>query len=152
MISEENNSVLKILHDKLLDVDWRLIGSTNLALQGVGVKAEDIDIRIKVDDISKIQQALQPYCTKRIEYSKTDRFASYFGQFEINGVKIDVMAGAVSIERDIQVGDEVFSKNPIIVKIDDLSIPCVDLITEYNAYFAMGRRETAELIKIAINS
>lgn len=54
MISSKNITALKTLHDKLSGIDWRLIGSTNLALQGVDIETKDIDVRISIEDIQAV--------------------------------------------------------------------------------------------------
>jgi hypothetical protein len=151
MISEENVSALKILHDKLIDLDWRLIGSANLTLQGIDIIAKDIDIMVKVDNVQVVQTLLQQYCTKRIEYSKTGNFASYYGQFNINDVKIDVIAGLVLIKNGVQTTKDIFAKNPTIIDVEGMAIPCANLNTEYEAYIDLGRYDKAQLIKKSIN-
>ena len=149
MIPSKNITALKTLHDKLPDIDWRLIGSTNLALQSVDIGAKDIDVRIKVEDIQTVQSALQDYCKKHIEYSQSDGYSSFFGQFNIEGVQVDVMAGVV--EKDGVKTVDVLAIKPIAIEIDSMSIPCVDLKTEYNSYVSLGRKEKADLIMSAIN-
>ena len=118
-------------------------------MQGVDVEPKDIDIRIKIEDIQAVQNALQQYCMKKIEYSQSNGYSSFFGQFDIDGMQLDVMAGTV--EKDgvkIAVKDVKFC----IVDVDGAEIPCLSLQTEYEAYSNMGRHEKAGLIKAAIDS
>ncbi|MEI6054342.1 MAG: hypothetical protein WCQ49_03180 [Candidatus Saccharibacteria bacterium] len=151
MITDKNITALKTLHDKLSVIDWRLIGSTNLALQGVDIEAKDIDIRIGIEDIQAVQGALQNYCKKQIEYSQSDGYSPFFGQFNIDGVQVDVIADAV--EKDgVKTIDDLLIIKPIIVEVDGILIPCADLKTEYDAYIILGRYEKAELIKSAISN
>ncbi len=150
MISSENITALKTLHDKLSGIDWRLIGSTNLTLQGVDIEAKDVDIRISVEDIQAVQSALQDYCKKQIQYGQNDGYSSFFGQFNIEGVQVDVMAGVV--EKDDVKTVDVLAIKPIAIEIDGMSIPCVDLKTEYDAYISLGRNGKAVLIKSAIEN
>ncbi|NTW61910.1 hypothetical protein HGB25_00630 [Candidatus Saccharibacteria bacterium] len=151
MVPSKNINALKTLHDKLSDVDWRLIGSMNLALQGVDIEAKDIDVRINVEDIQTVQSALKDYCKKQIEYGQNDGYSSFFGQFNIEGVQVDVIAGIV--EKDgFKTTDDLLAIKPIVIEVYGISIPCVDLKTEYDAYISLGRKEKAVLIKSVIEN
>lgn len=150
MIPSENVNAILTLHNKLLGIDWRLIGSSNLALQGVDIEAKDVDISIKVEAIQAVQKALQEYCIKQIEYTHNNGYSSYFGHFTIEGVQVDVMAG--SVQKDgVKTSEDSQNVKPVFVKVDGIFIPCVDLNTEYDAYISMGRKEKAALIKKVID-
>lgn len=151
MISNKNIGALRTLSNRLERVDWRLVGSTNLALQGVNVEEKDIDVRILSKDVGVVQSALQPYCTKQIEYCENNGFSSFFGQFVIGGVQVDVMAGGINYKNVSISADDTFVKDPIAYEIDGILIPCTDLNIEYEAYVKLGRLEKAELIKVMID-
>jgi hypothetical protein len=150
MISDAHKSALRILATLLKGIDWRLVGSTNLALQGVAVQAKDIDIQIRKSDIDRTNVALHQYVKQPISYSETATFRSYFGRFEIAGIRVEVMAELQYMHDGNARNTLVFSKRPVDIQVANFRIPCTDLKTEYDSYIALERTEKASLIKATI--
>ena len=74
------------------EIEWVLVGSTNLALQGIDIQAKDIDIITTKDGADKIAELFKKNITKKVEYSEAERFKSFFGKLEIKGIKFEIMA------------------------------------------------------------
>ena len=71
---------------------WVLSGSTSLRLQGVAVPVKkDIDIITNAENAKKIDQVLKEYVIQPSAFSATDKYQSYFGIYEIDGVNVEVM-------------------------------------------------------------
>jgi D-hexose-6-phosphate mutarotase len=66
-------------------------GSLSLALQGIDVEPHDIDLLTDRQGAYRINAMLKKYEKKRVGYSETEKLSSYFGVFEIQGVKVEVM-------------------------------------------------------------
>lgn len=150
MIPKNNIKTLKILVKKLSNkkINWAIIGSTNLALQGVDVTANDIDILTNKEGAFLIGKLLKEFTIKPIEYKESERFKSYYGLFEINNIKIEIMG---DLQYKIPKGD-LWSKKSrlskkIIIKYQGLNIPVISLEQGYIAYSKMGRIEKANKIK-----
>lgn len=97
MRNQLSDSSIKVLADLAVmfrekNIFWILTGSSSLVLQGVDVFPHDLDIIISKDDISKVDSLLAEHRVKYPDYSSTDRFRSYYGKYQIDDVKIDIMA------------------------------------------------------------
>jgi len=86
-------AVLRVLNKKFKDkpIKWMLAGTTGLALQGVEISPNDIDILTDKEGAFQINELLKEYEVKPIKFRRSKIFESYFGKFKINGVEIDVM-------------------------------------------------------------
>ncbi|HPA25555.1 MAG TPA: hypothetical protein PLK76_02225 [bacterium] len=102
----ENNlklySILKKISEKLQDVNYALIGSINLYLQGLKTEPRDIDILTTSEDIIRIDNILQEYRTKKIYFDETDGRNSFRSFYEINDMEIEVLGNVNNVSRDIK--------------------------------------------------
>lgn len=73
------------------DIRWVLAGSLSLALQGVKITPGDIDILTNRDGAYGIADLLKKHQTRPVRFRSNKWARSYFGEFEIDGVKIEVM-------------------------------------------------------------
>lgn len=89
---EEKLKVIKKLA-KLIDRDkWVLVGGASRALQGIDDTINDIDILTDRVTAEKFYILLKNNVVKKLEMSENLPFKSYFGVYELDGVKIEVMA------------------------------------------------------------
>lgn len=144
MITNQRIEVLRIISKKLggKNINWCLVGSTNLALQGIEIEPNDIDIITDKQGAYEIGELLREYETRPVQYQEVGTFAGYKGKFKINNIEIEVI-GELKIKNVYKsiVG------HIIMVKIDSLVLPCMELKSEYEAYTRLGRKEKAELIR-----
>jgi hypothetical protein len=129
------------------DIRWRLTGSSNLCLQNIPVVPKDIDILVFSEDATKVQSVLASYCKEPLQYRESSQFRSFFGKFAINDIDIEIMSNVEIMKNGKWHIITALNSEPILIKIGDLSIPCVSLKDEYKGYVLMGRVEKAELIK-----
>ena len=141
----EKKKVLKIISERLKGkkINWCLIGSTNLRLQGINIKANDIDILTDEKGAHQIGKILKEYEIEPVQWRESKKLASYYGKFKINNVEVEIL-GETRIKN---VYYPLEQRKKIIIKIDDFEIPCANLKQEYQAYKNMERKEKAELIK-----
>lgn len=155
MISKENIEAIKIIAEKLNPekINWALIGSSNLALQGVDVEAHDIDILTDKEGALEMGKLLKEFTIEYVAYKESEKFKSYYGKFVINGVEVEIMGQLQNIN---PVGD-LWSESTnlsekIYIKVDDMEIPAISLKQEYQAYLQLGRQEKAEKIAKVLQS
>ncbi|MGM5488732.1 MAG: nucleotidyltransferase domain-containing protein [Nanobdellota archaeon] len=129
------SDALNILYDRI-NTDWVIIGSSSLYLQGVEVKPLDIDILS--DHAHDIGANLREYEVRPVTYSRAGIFESSFGEYCINGLKVEIMQGL-----KIRVGDEWMSFAegvlPKMVDYRGFRVPVLPLENELDAYERMGR-------------
>ncbi len=154
MLSKDYIKALRIIIDSLSNkkINWALIGSANLSLQGVDVDIEPDDIDISTDKAGAflIEKALKEFVISPVEYSACEeyKFRSYFGRFKIRGVLVEVMG---ELENQI-VGQDRWVKladlsQKTIVKTQGFQIPAIPLERECSLYSKIGRTDTAQKIK-----
>jgi len=150
---ERNINVLKIIIEKISksnNIDWILTGTTSLKLQGVDVPVNDIDILTGINGAYKLDNILCEYCTKKLEFSSTDKYKSYYGIYLINNVKVEVMGNF-----QYRLKSHIWSlpnnlNESSILNYEGLDIPVLSLQQEKQEYEAMGRLDKVEKINEAI--
>jgi len=136
MIRKEIADVLKFITKKFQDygIYWVIVGSVSLALQGLDLKPNDIDILTNKKDALKMNKLLEDYVMQPVKWSKNEEFDSYFGKFLINSVKVEIMG-----DLKIKMGGEWISlknrlRSPKFIKSEGISLP-VSPIKEQLEYY-----------------
>ena len=139
MINKKLLATLKIIDKKLRrkKVKWVLIGSVSLALQGIKIKAKDIDILTNKKGAFKINKLLKEYEVKPVKISRSKIFGTeYFGTFKIKGVKVEVMG---KLKKKLP--------SQKIVKIGGISLPVSSLKEELKAYKSLKKEKILTKLK-----
>ncbi len=88
---------LRILSETLSGIGarWVLVGSTASCLNGVEVQPKDIDVIVESGKAYEVDSvfASRFRVLRRVKYSSSEVYSSHYGVFEIQGVKVEVMAG-----------------------------------------------------------
>lgn len=129
------------------EIEWVLVGSTNLALQGIEMQAKDIDIVTTKDGANEIAELFKKNLTKKVDYSETERFKSYFGKLEIKGIKFEIMAELIYksekgewIKSESLVKKEYFDYKQFKVPVNPISL-------EKEFYLKINREDDAAKIE-----
>lgn len=143
VISRKFLDVLAIILDLLRNqkISWVLVGSTSLVLQGVNVSPKDIDILTDKKGALLINQLFKKFEVKPVKFSRSEMFESYFGEFNITNVKIEVMGNLKSKYGKKWVSQLNRIKSPIFVNFKGLKIPVSSLRDQFNAYEKLGRKK-----------
>jgi hypothetical protein len=150
MIKSSLIKVLHKIHNKLNinEVNWAVTGSLGLALHGMDIEVHDIDIQTDKSGAYEIEHRFLSYVVRNIEFSSSEKIRSYFGELNVDGIKVEIMG-------DIQkrLPDETW-ENKIDVRhkrcfinYHGLSIPVMSLEYECQAYYKLGRTEKADQIR-----
>ncbi len=137
---KENLDVIKKIFPLIKNYKWVLIGSTNLALQGIEVEAKDIDLLTNEKNAYLIGEALEKYAIETVHFKHTDIFDSHYGKFIIDGIELEIIGDTNESDKDID-------KYGINIKIDTYNISACSLKRELEAYIKLGRTEKAGLIR-----
>jgi predicted nucleotidyltransferase len=136
------NNVFKIIVDKLNGLNFAFIGSANLYIQGIQNEPRDIDILTTSSEIKKIDSLLSEYRTKDIYFDETEGRNSYRSFYKIDDFEIEVLGNVKNLVRDPK-----NLERKLLLKFDNLQLPCISLQDELETYNKMGRIEKANLIK-----
>ncbi len=143
MITEQFKSALKEI-SSILDYKqhpWALIGSTNLALQGIVTIPRDLDLVMRLKDLGVASKKFRRYNASRIEElfpdakdsawtAKLKRCPAFNVHFNIEGINVQIIG-----ERDN--GDYVsrlLANQLIYTNLDSFEIPCFTLDAEAQVY------------------
>jgi len=134
---------LKIIYRELKNkkIKWVLVGSTSLALQGVKIKPKDIDILTNKEGAFEIGKLLEEYEVKPVEFKRAKIFESYFGQFEIENVKVEVMGNLKEKKNNKWISLAKRLTSSKIIKIEKMQIPVSSLSEQFKSYERLGRKK-----------
>ena len=129
-------------------INWVLTGSLGMALQGMDIEVNDIDIQTDQRGAYEIEGLFSEHVVKAVYYKISERIRSHFGILEIEGVKVEIM-GDVQKLLDNQTWEEPVNIEQYRhwISLEGLQIPVLSLEYEHQAYRRMGRFEKAEKIK-----
>lgn len=129
-------------------IQWVVTGSLGMALHGVPLDVHDIDIQTDRTGAAGIERILNEYSTSPVKFRESERIRSYFGTFEIDGVKVEIMG-----ELQKRLADGTWEE-PVKVEtfrewlaFDGLEVPVMSLEYEVQAYYRMGRNERADMLR-----
>jgi len=93
MISKAHRKALRTIHGRLKDLDSprAIAGSLGLALQGLDVSVNDIDLQTDQEGAYKIQKAFRDAIVRNLTFSEADITRSYVGELKVHGVKVEIM-------------------------------------------------------------
>ncbi|MFA4942392.1 MAG: hypothetical protein WC564_02025 [Patescibacteria group bacterium] len=148
-------SALKTFYN-LIDnqnIKWILSGSTSLFIQGVDVViSNDIDILTDESGATALDKLLSAHQVKPMSYSETDKYKSYFGVYQIDQTKLEIM-GDFQYRLNNGSWSEVNQNNEVVFKtLMGMKLPLLKLEQELIEYENMGRADKAEKIKEALKN
>jgi hypothetical protein len=136
VIRKEIIETLRIIKEKLKDTEirWVLVGSLSLALQGITLEPNDIDILTDKEGAFEINKLFKEYEVKPVRFKRSEHLESYLGEFRINGVKVEVMGDLKEKDRNSwkSLSDRLVS--PKIVEIEGMQIPVSKLEEQLKSY------------------
>lgn len=157
MISREIIKTLKFIVSRLGNqkINWALSGSLGLALRGVKIKTHDIDIISNKKGAYKIARLLKNYEFKKLKFSRTGLFASYYGKAKINGMIVDIAGNLRKKLLDGTWTKDSSLRHKEFFNFQGIKIPVLSLEREYKTYFnnrSRKRLKTAQKIKEFLNN
>lgn len=145
-ITEALRVISRILKGR--DLEWVLVGSTSLALQGVKVYPKDVDVLTGKDEAYEIAELLREYEVYPVSFKRSELFASHFGKFNVGGVLVEVMG---DLETFIDgrwtnvTADRLRLKR--LCRVGDLEVPVSSLEQQLESYEKLNRKKDARTIE-----
>ena len=148
MIDDRFKSALEIISSKLNNnIKWALVGSTNMALQGIPVNPGDLDVVVRYSDLKKMKGIFSDYKVSEIKELKP--FVS--GQSCAGDVKFNILGADVQIFGEEDGGNYIkyllSNNNLVFVEVDEMKVPFFKLEIEAQVYWDTGRNNKAEIIR-----
>ena len=148
VVEEKLLEVLKFIANVLgrENVRWALVGSLNLALQGVDVEPEDIDIVTDREGVLEIGELLRDFVVEEIRYKEGKKMAACFGKLNVNGVLIDIIEDPRMREDESHKWKEKGLCDLVILDLG-VRVPAMSLRSELDAYKILGKTEKVRKIE-----
>ncbi|MGC9347251.1 MAG: methyltransferase domain-containing protein [Anaerolineae bacterium] len=126
------------------NIAYKVVGGTSLALHGLDVPVNDLDLELPPGDIYRFQERFADYAIEPVTWRESDVIRSHFGRFVIDAVTVEAMA---SLERRTPDGRWVpsLASTGDTVEIDGTEIHVTSLEEEVLAYLRRGRLDRAAL-------
>ena len=104
MLKQEIAEIVDISYKKLKNknIDWVIVGTASLALQGMDLRPADIDIFTTKNGAFEIFDALKEYGVQEIGHSvgPAGTLYSWFGKLKINDLIVEINGDPESRSRD----------------------------------------------------
>ncbi len=128
---------------KTHSADYRLVGGAALALRGLDVELNDLDLEMPKAEAYAFEERHAQSVILPVAWRETETMRSHYGRFEIDGVPVDIMA---ELERKID-GRWVptFGATHETVDLDGVAISVLSLEEETLAYLRRGRLDRVAL-------
>ena len=149
MISKQFIKALAIVAQRLEknDIAWAIVGSGALALQGMDVTPNDLDISVDVKDLEKIRAAFSDHYSTEVKEIET-----------LSGKQaLDVTANIKGVETqfcgELKTNEEAIWFNRVVsgmtndIDVGGVRVPCISLLAAIEAYTELHRPQKAELIR-----
>lgn len=83
--------VILLLAARLKDFQYAFRGTASLVLQGIQMKVADIDVVGDEEAALACNDLLAEYLVEEVAFKESEKFKSFFGKFEIEGIPVEVM-------------------------------------------------------------
>ncbi len=151
-LTRKEESILKalrVVYDRTQDekLSWLIIGSMSLWLQGVDVIPEDIDILANRESAFRIGKILQQFEIRPVSFSRSGRYESYFGQYEIYGLKLEVMGDLRILINGEWVSYSNRLDRRVLVEVGGMKLPVTPLKDHLESYARMKRKGDEDKVR-----
>jgi hypothetical protein len=146
MNQKELKNVLALVADRLnnYEINWTLIGSLNLFLQGIDVNVKDVDILTSNNNYEKIKKLFSDFGIK--DESNLSNGDGIEIKYLINGVEVHFCLEYDSGFYIKKLNKESSRNNPVHLELNTVKIYCFHLQDELAGYKYQGRKDKVEII------
>jgi hypothetical protein len=142
---------LKVISDNLFSskVEWCLVGTSNLALQGIDVEIKDIDIITDKEGVYEANKILKKYEVTNVWFKNIEnKISVYSSRYEINGVEVNIMGDIKMFCKDKKwTSPKKALINKKIISYNGKKLYIVPLDFQLETYKKIGREQDNEKIK-----
>jgi ubiquinone/menaquinone biosynthesis C-methylase UbiE len=138
-------AVLRLIAQGLAEagVTYTVVGGTSPALHGIPIPVKDLDIETTAEDAYRFRDLYTEQVVTWKGLSEGATYRSHFGQFDFDGVSVEVMGDLHRREGDAWVPSSATTET--IVDLDGVPVRVSWLEEETLAYLRRGRLERAAL-------
>ncbi len=134
--------VLAILAEKLESskTSWAITGSTSLALQGIDLVPNDVDILTDEAGAYTIANLFSEQVVSPVSFKRSPRYESHFGRLEVEGVTIEIM-GNLRVFRGGQWSPIMTpqTRKVEIIEVENQKVPVISLASQKDSGYLKER-------------
>jgi hypothetical protein len=120
---------------------WKVVGGASVALHGVDVPVNDVDIETTAEHACRFEELFADRVVDRVALRESAVYRSHFGRFDFDGVMVEVMGDLH--RRDGEAWVPTATKTEITVDLDGVPV-CISWLEEETlAYIRRGRLDRA---------
>ncbi len=146
MLNKNFKEIIKIICNSMNreKIKFALIGSSNLALQGINLKPKDLDFVVKLKDLKRISKFFSEYLISDIKkLPQMTNEPAWDVKLKINDVNVQFLG-----ERNNGEYVSKLLRNRIIyLYVDNIKVCCFTLEAEAQAYSETNREKKAKIIR-----
>ncbi len=124
-------------------IAYRVVGGTSLALRGLPVPVNDIDLEMAVADVYRCQDLFAAHVVDPVAFREGEQARSHIGRFVFDGVRVEIMADLHWRKGDRWVPSFLTTRATIV--LDGAPVSVLELEEEALAYLRRERLERAAL-------
>ncbi|HOU11736.1 MAG TPA: methyltransferase domain-containing protein [Anaerolineae bacterium] len=124
-------------------IAYRVVGGTSLALRGLPVPVNDIDLEMAVADAYRCQDLFAAHVVEPVAFRQGEVARSHIGRFTFDGVRVEIMAELHWRKGNRWVPS--FLTTRATVDLDGAPVSVLELEEEALAYLRRGRLERLAL-------
>ncbi len=133
------------------NVVWAVSGSVALALQGVSVSCQDLDLVTTANGAVELESRLAAEITEPVSFTTRGPIRGYLGRACLRGVDVEILGAVHNLMPDGTWTDPPqFNAETVHVRFGERECPVVGLVHIRAAYLAMGRSEKVRLLDDAL--
>lgn len=124
-------------------IDYRIVGGTALALHGLPVPVNDVDIEMAVEDVYRCQDLFVTHVVDPVAFREGDQARSHIRRFDFDGLRVEIMGDLHWRKGERWVPS--FLTTYATVDLDGVPVSVLNLEEEALAYLRRGRLERLAL-------
>ena len=130
------------------NINWVVTGSFGMALQGIHISPNDIDIQTDEAGAYEITRRFSEFVAREVKFSAAEKIRSHFGALVINGIKVEIMGDIQKRLADGTWEEPVdLERYKRFVEVEGTQVPVLSLEYEYQAYIKLERVEKVQMLK-----
>jgi S-adenosylmethionine-dependent methyltransferase len=122
---------------------YTVAGGTSLALHGLPLRVKDLDIEMNAAGAYRFAALCGGHTIMPVAWRESAIYRSHFGQFDFDGIQVEIMASLERREGDAWTATQV--SNTEVVAVDGVPVNVSWLEEEVLAYIRRGRLDRAAL-------
>ena len=143
---EKFEETLKLIATRLSNKQYAIRGTSSLTLQNIDMNVDDIDIIGDSKTALECNNIFKEFLVKPVAYSESNQFKSYFGQFRINEILVEVY-GDWQIKNAKGAWGQIYNANNSQIVLLPLGVNATKIETELSMFSDMGRWSALQKIK-----